>query len=666
MDAAKLARLKENADVPDITPYLDGRFATLSPSAGAAVWALWVGTARPDWNTGVVLAVILVAVPLALQVLDDPRNGPMTPAIPWLRLVSPPAGLLALVSVLVGPGFVSALLSLPWLACAGAIAVTGVFRLLSRRALSDSAIGVDLGLIGLGLAGLWFFVNRCGGETELSQSTAYLHLFGFGAPFVVGCSARRLGSDSLLSMIASGGSILAALLSTVDGRLDVVASGVLLGVSVVVSKQLLATGKAEHRAAASLLGIAGACLIASSVLSLVRLLLISVDPRTFADSVFQPDAVVTDAFSVTYATLDAPTIGAVAGLSLVFLLSALLALTWEASGVDGNVRATLVHLVPRSDSDLLDLLRYSVTLPAGEFVGADDDGPPAGYLWGQWSLPVPNFDNSCDALLGWAGHEAASVRLRPDQPQIAVGETFVMAVPVGPLTFSVACRISNIVDESDRYGFAYTTLSNHVWEGSESFIVSRDPDGSSVVTATICWRPTSVAAGALPRLTAAVQARAVNTCLGGIAAAESALVGDYLSTIVEEVASRKMEVSRQSLVQKPVAPLPQVRMEPDVPVDPNAFDPDVFNADQFQVDQFQVGMFDADTSEAEESEAETLEEFSTGLFTPLGMTSRPTDPPAEEPPAKLSFDEVFSEPFDAPDLGNTVEFESSSSVEERQ
>ncbi len=652
MNAAKLAKLKENTDLPDLTPYLNDRFATTGPLVGAALWAVWFGLARPDWNTGLVLAVILVALPLALQIVDDPRSGPIAPAIPWIRLATPVAGLLALMSVLVGKGFFSALFSLPWLACASAVAITGAFRLMSRRSLADPALGVDFGLIGLGLAGLWFFLNRWGGGPGLASSTAYLYLFAFGAPFVVGCSARRMNSDPRLSMIASGGSIFAALLATVDGRLHVVASGVALGVAVIVSKQLLALGKTETGMTSSLLWIAGNSLIAASVLNVVRLLLISVDPRTFAGSVFQPDAVVTDAFSVAYSTLDAPTIAAVALLGLVFLLGALLALTWEASGSDGQLRASMVHLVPRSDSELLALLQYSATLPPGEMLDFSDDEPPAGYFRSEWSLPVPDFDNSCDALLGWAGHESASVRLRPHQPQVAVGETFVMAVPVGPLTLTVACRISDIVDESDRYGFSYTALSNHVWEGSESLIVSRDPNGQAVVTATICWRPTSVAAGAVPKLTAAVQARAVNACLAGIAAAESALVGDYLSSIVEDVGSRKMEVSRQSLVQKPAAPFPHPEAE--VPVDPNAFDADKFNAEMFQVDGLE-----ADASIAEESGTESSEEFAPDLFNPSGMKTQAKETPAEDPVPRFSFDEVFSAPFDAPDLGETSEFNSS-------
>ena len=344
MNAAKLAKLKENADLPDLAPYLNDWFATTGPLVGAALWTVWFGLSRPDWNTGVVLAVILVALPLALQIVDDPRNGPMTPAIPWIRLATPAAGLVALLSVVVGKGFFSALLSLPWLACASAIAFTGVFRVLSRRALADPALGVDLGLIGLGFAGLWLFLNRWGGEPGLSPSTAYLYLFAFGAPFVVGCSARRLGFDSRLSIIASGGSILAAVLSAVDGRLEVLASGIALGVSVVVSKQLLALAKFERGVASSLLSIGGSSLIAASVLNLVRLLVISVDPRTFASTVFQPDAVVTDGFAVSYRTLDAPTVAAVAGLGLVFLLGALRAMSWEASSADGELRATMVHL----------------------------------------------------------------------------------------------------------------------------------------------------------------------------------------------------------------------------------------------------------------------------------------------------------------------------------
>jgi uncharacterized protein (UPF0548 family) len=49
-----------------------------------------------------------------------------------------------------------------------------------------------------------------------------------------------------------------------------------------------------------------------------------------------------------------------------------------------------------------------------------------------------------------------------------------------PLPFGfveLTCRIVAVVDEADRFGFAYGTLPVHAEAGEESFVVSRDADG---------------------------------------------------------------------------------------------------------------------------------------------------------------------------------------------
>ena len=60
----------------------------------------------------------------------------------------------------------------------------------------------------------------------------------------------------------------------------------------------------------------------------------------------------------------------------------------------------------------------------------------------------------------------------PDQ-RLHVGETAVH------LVFE-ACGlpIDFLVEEANRFGFAYGTLSVHPEQGEESFVVSRDADGS--------------------------------------------------------------------------------------------------------------------------------------------------------------------------------------------
>jgi uncharacterized protein (UPF0548 family) len=43
-----------------------------------------------------------------------------------------------------------------------------------------------------------------------------------------------------------------------------------------------------------------------------------------------------------------------------------------------------------------------------------------------------------------------------------------------------ACRIVTVVDEEDRFGFAYGTLPDHAGTGEERFLIERDDQDSSV------------------------------------------------------------------------------------------------------------------------------------------------------------------------------------------
>jgi uncharacterized protein (UPF0548 family) len=51
-----------------------------------------------------------------------------------------------------------------------------------------------------------------------------------------------------------------------------------------------------------------------------------------------------------------------------------------------------------------------------------------------------------------------------------------------------------VVDEDDRWGFAYGTLPHHVERGEESFIVSKDKDDNVTFTVESLSRPAAVLA----------------------------------------------------------------------------------------------------------------------------------------------------------------------------
>ncbi len=69
------------------------------------------------------------------------------------------------------------------------------------------------------------------------------------------------------------------------------------------------------------------------------------------------------------------------------------------------------------------------------------------------------------------------VTVRPPDAGPEESLTVLLAVPVALLWVTVACWVVYVVDEPERFGFAYGTLPHHVIEGEESFVVERDGAG---------------------------------------------------------------------------------------------------------------------------------------------------------------------------------------------
>lgn len=114
-------------------------------------------------------------------------------------------------------------------------------------------------------------------------------------------------------------------------------------------------------------------------------------------------------------------------------------------------------------------------------VGGSLGGPvPTGFHQRTWTTALPGidaFDRACAAIRAWAVHRGAALDVLLDGP-LAVGTNVAMAAPL-PLGFvDITCRIVAVVDEPDRFGFAYGTLPVHPERGEESFIVVRSCGGA--------------------------------------------------------------------------------------------------------------------------------------------------------------------------------------------
>ena len=81
------------------------------------------------------------------------------------------------------------------------------------------------------------------------------------------------------------------------------------------------------------------------------------------------------------------------------------------------------------------------------------------------------FDAAVSAIRRWKMFDLGWVHLFSDQPRIETGATVVVVVNHLGFWSMNACRIVYVVEEQQRYGFAYGTLAEHAERGEERFTV---------------------------------------------------------------------------------------------------------------------------------------------------------------------------------------------------
>jgi uncharacterized protein (UPF0548 family) len=154
-------------------------------------------------------------------------------------------------------------------------------------------------------------------------------------------------------------------------------------------------------------------------------------------------------------------------------------------------------------------------------VGATfDDALPSGYHHVRADTGLGSGEavwaQARAAIDAWAAHRGAGIEIVPVDAPVEEGTTVAAISSVGPLHVLAACRIVRVVDEPDRYGFAYGTLPSHPEEGEERFVVTRAHDGSvrfEVVAFSRAHDLLTRLGGPIPR---AIQARATQQYLDGV------------------------------------------------------------------------------------------------------------------------------------------------------
>jgi uncharacterized protein (UPF0548 family) len=87
------------------------------------------------------------------------------------------------------------------------------------------------------------------------------------------------------------------------------------------------------------------------------------------------------------------------------------------------------------------------------------------------------FLRAKESLRRWGHFPRRWVFILPLAP-IEVGQTVAMCAYSFGVWWVSAARIVYVIDEPDRFGFAYGTLDAHVECGEERFLIERLPDGS--------------------------------------------------------------------------------------------------------------------------------------------------------------------------------------------
>ena len=141
------------------------------------------------------------------------------------------------------------------------------------------------------------------------------------------------------------------------------------------------------------------------------------------------------------------------------------------------------------------------------------ESTPEHFTRRHWSTTFGSGDAfalAVDALSHWRVQANSGLVVRSDGP-MAVGTNVAMSAPLPLAGFvDVTCRVVAIVDEPDRYGFAYGTLSVHPERGEEAFVVTREEDSLRFDVTAVSSHANPVMRLAAPiadRLQAAASAR---------------------------------------------------------------------------------------------------------------------------------------------------------------
>jgi uncharacterized protein (UPF0548 family) len=99
------------------------------------------------------------------------------------------------------------------------------------------------------------------------------------------------------------------------------------------------------------------------------------------------------------------------------------------------------------------------------------------------------FQRAVAGLQDWKAHCLLGLHIFPAQAKIESGATVVVTFGTPLVALAAPCRIVAVVNEVNRWGFAYGTLPGHPEQGEEAFVVSISPAEEVTFNVTAFSRP---------------------------------------------------------------------------------------------------------------------------------------------------------------------------------
>jgi uncharacterized protein (UPF0548 family) len=117
-------------------------------------------------------------------------------------------------------------------------------------------------------------------------------------------------------------------------------------------------------------------------------------------------------------------------------------------------------------------------------IGATGGDFPSGYHHFRLRRRIGSgralFETAGADILAYRMQRGTGIFHTADTPTAEPGTALTVRLGVGPIGIVAPCRVVYVVDEPNRRGFAYGTLSGHPEIGEELFTVEYDPTDDAV------------------------------------------------------------------------------------------------------------------------------------------------------------------------------------------